>query len=88
MINDNLNGIIEDINRLKHYDWTDKDRAERVHYMQRAKELNRENLDSVSFDNFQARMYLAGQQGIIEHYLEICEKPVEVQMRAERKYFN
>ena len=79
MINDNLNGIIDDVNRMNHYGWSDKERAERVQYMQRAKELNRESLFSVSPDNFQSRMYLAGQQGIIEHYLELCEKPVEIE---------
>jgi hypothetical protein len=73
-----INDIIREVNLLKHYDWLPMERANRVEIMQEAKERNRQSLLNVSLDDFSSRMYFAGQQGIIEHYLELCEKPIEV----------
>ena len=72
-----INEIIREVNLLQHYNWTPIERARRVQIMQEAKEQNRQSLFNVSLDDFSSRMYFAGQQGIIEHYLELCEKPIK-----------
>lgn len=72
-----INEIIREINLLQHYDWTPIERLKRVQIMQAAKQGNRQSLFEVSLDDFSSRMYFAGQQGIIEHYLELCEHPIE-----------
>lgn len=72
-----INEIIREVNLMQHYDWPALERAKRVQIMQEAKERNRQSLFNVSLDDFTSRMYLAGQQGVIEHYLELCEKPIK-----------
>lgn len=73
-----VNEIIREVNLFQHYDWTPIERTKRVQIMKEAKNVNRQSLYDVSLDDFTSRMYFAGQQGIIEHYLELCEKPIEV----------
>lgn len=77
-----INEIIREVNLMHQYDWTPAQRATRVQSLKEAKEQNRQSLFNVNLDDFSSRMYFAGQQGIIEHYLELCEKPIEVEMKA------
>lgn len=77
-----INEIIREVNLMHQYDWTPAQRAIRVQSLKEAKDQNRQSLFNVNLDDFSSRMYFAGQQGIIEHYLELCEKPIEVEMKA------
>lgn len=76
IINNAMNDTIREINLMRHFDWSAEEREARINSLKRAKEVNKGFLDTVTYDNYQSRMLLAGQQGVIEHYLELCEKEV------------
>lgn len=76
IINNAMNDTIREINLMRHFDWSAEQREVRINSLKRAKEINKGFLDAVTYDNYQSRMLLAGQQGVIEHYLELCGKEV------------
>ena len=65
--------VVREINLMQHFDWSNDQKEERILVMENALTVVKGVLAKIGLDDFNSRLYFSGQQGTIEHYLDIIK---------------